>query len=168
MLTLRIQKNTKYFSSFRPLSYVLSPAARYMAHYTTKTMRNISTKNVEICHGKNSRLVAHSVFYSTTIKKCTPNKVNLEEQVKQMAFLKRRKQEKIEKWKAWHGRVHQFAFATFFVIIFSLMLSWYDPMHRLSSAEFNPTWGKFMDQILGPVDDEAKQKYKEIKTTKPK
>lgn len=170
ILTLRIQRNTKYVLSFRPISYVLLPAARYMASYPKISMHNISTikNNVVVFHGRNSQLVAHDVFYSTTINKSTPNKVNLEQQVKQMAFLKRQKQDKFEKWKAWHGRVHRFALATIFALTFSLIWSWYDPIHRLESADFNPTWGKLMDQVLGPVDDETKQKYEELKHKKPK
>ena len=106
--------------------------------------------------------------YSTTIKKSAPDKVSLEQKVKQMAFLKRQKQEKIETWKIWHSKVHQLVLATVFALAYSITWSWYYPIHRLESADFNPTWGKFMDQVLGPVDDETKQKYEELKNNKPK
>ena len=91
ILNLKLPRNTKYFLSFRPLSYVILSASRCNTSYQKNDILKIKN-NFNDCHTKNTPLLPYTMSYSTTINKSAPDKVNLEQQVKQMAFLKRQKQ----------------------------------------------------------------------------
>ena len=55
----------------------------------------------------------------------------------------------------------------FYVVVLSLILittvptsilyCWFDPVHREKTSEFSPQWGKCLDIILDPMDDDTKR-----------
>ena len=55
----------------------------------------------------------------------------------------------------------------FYVVVLSLILittvptsilyCWFDPVHREKTSKFSPQWGKCLDIILDPMDDDTKR-----------
>ena len=87
------------------------------------------------------------------------DKINLEAQVKQQAYLAKQRRQKSEK------RLERLQFlrllfsGTTFVILFSGFAAWYHPEHRYHASKNNPYWGRILDQVLGPMAEEEKEKY---------
>ena len=160
---MRIQLTKSTMQSFRCFSYHVRSTYEQNKPKCSEIFGMDSViigNNLYKYRGKSYFQLKHIELYSTTNIKIAPHKSLLEKQVNRITSYKRKQDEQFGKMSLWTKvlRIHT---ATWLVIISSLLWSWYDPIHRLESAEKLPIWGRVLDYLLGPVDDDVKQKYKE-------
>ena len=98
-------------------------------------------------------------FHSNIVLRKAHDKINLEAQVKQQAFLAKQRRDKSEKWLQRLSTLRILFFGTTNIILFSGFFAWYYPEHRYHASRNNPYWGRILDQVLGPMEDEEKEKY---------
>lgn len=80
------------------------------------------------------------------------------EPAQRMPNLKTERQKKINKIKEWFNIVRTINVIIGGTIIFNVLYCWYYPVHRVKASNFNPYFGKLLDAILDPVDEETKRK----------
>ena len=98
-------------------------------------------------------------FHSNSVYRKAYDKINLEAQVKQQAFLAKQRRNKSEKLLERLQTLRLLFSGTTCVILFSGFAAWYYPEHRYHASRNNPYWGRILDQVLGPMEDEEKEKY---------
>ena len=98
-------------------------------------------------------------FHSNIVLRKAHDKINLEAQVKQQAFLAKQRRDKSEKLLQRLSFLRILFFGTTNIILFSGFFAWYYPEHRYHASRNNPYWGRILDQVLGPMEDEEKDKY---------
>ena len=56
-------------------------------------------------------------------------------------------------------RYHVFTISVMILILVpsNIFYCWYDPVHRERASKISPNWGKFIDKILDPLNDDIKQ-----------
>ena len=65
----------------------------------------------------------------------------------------------LEDWKSMLRYSLKFTmFLVFTLVPISVISCWYSPDHRARTSKYNPQWGKMIDLILDPLDDDAKMK----------
>ena len=98
-------------------------------------------------------------FHSNIVLRKAHDKINLEAQVKQQAYLAKQRRNKSEKLVERLQTLRLLFSGTTCVILFSGFAAWYHPEHRFHASKNNPYWGRILDQVLGPMEDEEKEKY---------
>ena len=89
--------------------------------------------------------------------KISSEKSVLAEQVERIASKKKENKEKYEKMKYWFTLISSINFTILFTFVGNLIYCWYNPVHRVKASKYNPYFGKILDQILDPVDDDFKR-----------
>ena len=66
---------------------------------------------------------------------------------------------KLKKDWNWAFRYHVSTISVMILILVpsNIFYCWYDPGHRERASKFSPKWGKFIDMILDPLNDDIKQ-----------
>ena len=59
--------------------------------------------------------------------------------------------------RAFRYHVLTISLMIFILVPSNILYCWYDPLHREKASSFSPYWGKFLDRILDPLNDDIKQ-----------
>ena len=134
---------------FELYAIILIPAYNKMARMFRNTIIPLASRLLRIGNQIHSNIVLRKAH----------EKINLEAQVKQQAFLAKQRRHKSEKLLQRLQTLRLLFSGTTFVILFSGFAAWYYPEHRFHASKNNPYWGRILDQVLGPMEDEEKEKY---------
>ena len=135
----------------------------YSSNKVTCKLRNYEINTyLKMCNNNIDRLGIRCSSNTTPLTQ----KADFKEQVDHQAMLNRKKAEKLDRFKLYHKRFQMHVIGILFTVGFCLIVFWFDPEQRKIASEKNPTWGKFVDEILGPPESKDSEKNNEKDTQK--